>query len=272
VSSIDRPFIGALRCSPPPPIAIIAGAGQWPTKVADALIRQNQAVILFPIVGCADCQSVKSYRHHWIKIGQLGRFFRLARRDGCQQIVFLGNAVRPPLNVISPDWAGVRALAYFWRRMQDQPEDVLLVSVLRGLLERNGFSVIDSVELVQSIFPESEWQSDAALPVRPIGAQRKSLQKDETQANKNKVGDSAEGTPPLLAECLITIFAPARQKNAILGDMAEKFDTNLAQGRRRAVALYWSEAIRSVLPQLARRAQWIAAFAVTWEAVKRWFS
>ena len=47
---------------------------------------------------------VERYPHHWIAIGQAGRFFRLARADGCRDVLFIGTMLRPPLTQIRLDW------------------------------------------------------------------------------------------------------------------------------------------------------------------------
>ena len=33
---------------------------------------------------------VERYPHHWIAIGQVGRFFRLARAEHCREVLFIG--------------------------------------------------------------------------------------------------------------------------------------------------------------------------------------
>ena len=79
------------------PVAIVCGGGSLPVTVADALTKQGRSVVLFPLHGWADPALVARYPHHWIHIGQFGRFFRLARSEGCRDLMLIGTLVRPPI-------------------------------------------------------------------------------------------------------------------------------------------------------------------------------
>lgn len=59
------------------------------------------------------------------------------------------------------------------------------------------------------------------------------------------------GEPPRLAEFLVGLFAKRRYRNAILRDLAEDFDSNLASGMtpNRAKWRYWAAALNSIGPQ-----------------------
>src|SRR5579872_4697788 len=92
------------------PLAIICGGGSLPFAVAAAARRQDRGVVLFALRGWADPARVQSYRHHWLRIGQWGRFCRAARREGCRDVVFIGSIVRPSLWQIWPDPARLRVL------------------------------------------------------------------------------------------------------------------------------------------------------------------
>ncbi len=93
------------------PVAIICGGGTFPFTVADALLRNNRQVVLFALTGWADAERVKNYPHHWAHVVQLGRFLRLARRDGCRDVIFIGTLVRPSLRqLINFDLATLRVI------------------------------------------------------------------------------------------------------------------------------------------------------------------
>ncbi len=51
---------------------------------------------MFGIKGWADAAVIERYAHHWIAIGQAGRFFRLARAEQCREVLFIGTVLRPP--------------------------------------------------------------------------------------------------------------------------------------------------------------------------------
>ena len=77
------------------PLAIICGGGSLPFAVADAVSRRGRRVVLFPLYQLADSKAVGRFPHHWLRVGQAGRFRRLARAEGCRDVVLIGNVVRP---------------------------------------------------------------------------------------------------------------------------------------------------------------------------------
>ena len=85
------------------PLAIICGGGSLPFAVADAAVRAGRRVVLFALRGAADAQRVVGYPHHWSGIGQFGRFRRIARAEGCRDVVFIGSVVRPTVTQLWPD-------------------------------------------------------------------------------------------------------------------------------------------------------------------------
>ena len=131
------------------PVAIICGGGILPFTVADAVRKQGRAVVLFAIRGWADGQRVASYPHHWVALGQYGRFCRLARQDGCRDVVMIGSLVRPSIWRIQPDFGTLRllprVLALFYGG-----DDHLLSSVAR-IFEEQGFRLIGAHEIAPEI-------------------------------------------------------------------------------------------------------------------------
>ena len=61
-------------------LAIICGGGSFPAAVADAVARSGRRPVMFGIKGWADPAVIGRFDHHWIALGQAGRFFRLARQ------------------------------------------------------------------------------------------------------------------------------------------------------------------------------------------------
>src|SRR5215813_7820554 len=86
------------------PLGLICGAGMVPFAVAGAVKRRGRPVVLFPLRGWADAAAVETYPHHWIALGQFGRFCRLARGEGCRDLVLVGGLVRPSLLQLRLDW------------------------------------------------------------------------------------------------------------------------------------------------------------------------
>src|ERR1700687_3726311 len=79
------------------PLAIICGGGSFSGAGADAVAARGRRPVMFGIKGWADPQVVGRYAHHWIAIGQAGRFFRLAKAESCREVLFIGTVLRPPI-------------------------------------------------------------------------------------------------------------------------------------------------------------------------------
>src|ERR1700685_957530 len=92
------------------PIAIICGGGSFPGAVAEAVVRRGRQPVLFGIRGWADASGLEDSPHHWVALGQLGRFFRLARSEPCKEVLFIGTLRRPPLMQVRLDWQTLRSL------------------------------------------------------------------------------------------------------------------------------------------------------------------
>jgi UDP-2,3-diacylglucosamine hydrolase len=131
------------------PLAIICGGGSLPPAVAGAARRQGRGVVLFPLRGWADTGWVAAYPHHWVRIGQIGRFCRSARREGCRDVVFIGSIVRPSLWQIWPDLTTMRLMPRIiaiYRGGDDH-----LLSGLAKIFEDLGFRPVGAHEIAPEL-------------------------------------------------------------------------------------------------------------------------
>jgi hypothetical protein len=75
-------------------------------------------------------------------------------------------------------------------------------------------------------------------------------------------------SPPLIAEWFVAAIIPKHRSESVLGDLAEWFHKHVeTRGLQRARALYWAQALRSILPIVwakARKLGLIAAVAEIW--------
>jgi DUF1009 family protein len=138
------------------PLAIIAGGGSLPVAVAQAAQMRGRRVVMFPVRGWAG-PSVEAFPHHWIAVAQVGRFQRLARAEGCRDVVFIGSAVRPPLRSLRIDWGTLRLLPDIARSYRGG-DDHLLTGAAR-MFEAQGFHIIGAHEIAPEIL----------IPAGPIG-------------------------------------------------------------------------------------------------------
>src|ERR1700744_5401791 len=92
------------------PLAIICGGGRFPGALAEAVARRGRRPVMFGIKGWADAAVIERYTHHWISIGQAGRFFRLARAENCRDVLFIGTLLRPPISQLRLDWQTIKLM------------------------------------------------------------------------------------------------------------------------------------------------------------------
>src|SRR5262249_59811763 len=100
--------IGA--AAPAGPLAIFCGGGRLGGGVADAVAARGRRPVMFGIKGWADPAVIGRYVHHWIALGQAGRFFRLAKAENCREVLFIGTVLRPPLTALRLDWHTIKLM------------------------------------------------------------------------------------------------------------------------------------------------------------------
>jgi UDP-2,3-diacylglucosamine hydrolase len=203
-------------------LAVICGGGSLPFAVADAVGRRGRRAVLFGLRGWADQQRIASYPHHWLAFGQIGRFCRLARREDCREVVFIGSVVRPAIWKIRPDFEAVRLLPRILGLFRGG-DDHLLKGVAR-IVEERGFRLVGAHEVAPEILlpegilgqmhPNDRDQADIAKGLALLGAMSPF---DVGQAVVVADGhvlavEAAEGTDNMLAR-----IAELRQSGRIAG-------------------------------------------------------
>lgn len=131
------------------PLALVCGGGTIPPVVAAAVAGRGRRVVVFALRGWADPAFVNDHPHHWIAIGQVGRFFRLARAEGCRDVAFIGTLLRPALRDIRLDWTTLRLLPRLpglFRGGDDR-----LLSSVAAILEANGLRLVGAHEVAPEI-------------------------------------------------------------------------------------------------------------------------
>ena len=146
---LDAPNADAASASGSEPLAILCGGGSFPGAVAEAVKRRGRRPVMFPLRGWADPAVVERYTHHWCAIGQAGRFFRLARAEGCREGVFIGTLLRPALTQLRPDWYMLRLMpriAAVFRGGDDR-----MLSGIAALFEEGGVRIVGVGEVAPDI-------------------------------------------------------------------------------------------------------------------------
>jgi DUF1009 family protein len=141
-------------------LAIICGGGSLPFALADAAVRRGRRVVLFALREWADPARVAAYPHHWSRIGQFGRFLRIAAQEGCRDVAFIGSVVRPSLWQIRPDFAAIRLMPQVVRLFRGG-DDHLQAGIGR-LFEQHGFRLLGPKDIAPELM----------MPAGPLGAHR----------------------------------------------------------------------------------------------------
>jgi DUF1009 family protein len=191
------------------PIAIICGGGSFPGAVADAVARRGRRPVMFGIKGWADPAVIGRYAHHWIAIGQAGRFFRLARAENCREVLFIGTVLRPPITQLRLDWQTIKAmpgLVGAYRGGDDK-----LISGVAKIAESGGLRVVGVKDVAPEVFvpegvlgrcqPTERDKADIARALKVIAALGPfDVGQAAIVADNNVLAvEAAEGTDHLLA-------------------------------------------------------------------------
>lgn len=131
------------------PLAMLCGGGSLPVAVADKVVTGGRSVLLFPLRGAAEGTAVERFPHHWLHIGQIGKFLRLARAAGCHDVVFIGSLVRPSLWQVHLDFKGLTVLPRAFAAYRGG--DNHLLTSMGKVLEEEGLHLLGAHEVAPDI-------------------------------------------------------------------------------------------------------------------------
>ena len=211
------------------PLAIICCGGTLPFAVAEAARRQGRPVVLFPVRGTADAQAVAAFPHHWLWLGQFGHFVRIARAEGCRDVVAIGSLIRPSLWNIHFDLFTLRLLPRIARAFRHGDDGML--SGIGALLEDNGFRLLGA----QDVAPE------ILMPPGVIGHKRPT-QSDQTDIRRGlellrATGPFDVGQAAIVTDNRVLSIEAAEGTDAMLARLAELRDAGRIQARQAAGVL-----------------------------------
>lgn len=140
---------GAGGQGPGEPLAIICGGGSFPGAVAEAVTRRGRRAVLFAVKGWADASFVERHPHHWVALGQVGRFRRLANDEGCRDVLLIGTLLRPPLRQIRLDWQTIRLMPRIVSAFRGG--DDWLLSSIGKMMEEAGLRLVGLKDVASDI-------------------------------------------------------------------------------------------------------------------------
>lgn len=152
------------------PVGLIAGGGVLPFALADSLLAQGRMPVLIGLKGFCDAQRIANYRHRWFAVGQFGSIMKALREEGCSDITFIGNLVRPAFRDLRLDWHAVRILPQILKGLRGGDNHTLLATA--RVFEDGGFRVLGLRDLAPDLLmpagcltraqPDAETLNDAA--------------------------------------------------------------------------------------------------------------
>jgi DUF1009 family protein len=191
----------------------VCGGGTIPGVVAEAVVRSGRRVVLFALRGWADPATVAAYPHHWIKLGQLGRFISLARAEGCRDIVLIGTVLRPAIRDIRLDWTTLRLLpriASLFRGGDDR-----LLSGIGRMLEERGFRLLGAHEVAPDILVPAR----ALTRVRPTTRDERDIARGLAVLAALSPFDIGQAV--IVADGYVVAVEAAEGTDAMIGRIAE---------------------------------------------------
>lgn len=152
-------------------LGIIAGGGRLPAQLIGACRHINRPVFVIAFEGITPSELLIEVPHATVRLGAVGEALAYLRNAGAHELVIAGHMKRPAIASLRPDSTGARMLAHIGKAFFGG-DDKLLSSVV-SFLEQEGFSVIGTDQVMQSlvadsgvlgsITPDAQTYSDIAL-------------------------------------------------------------------------------------------------------------
>ena len=139
------------------PLAIIAGAGEFPPRLAAIATQRGRSVFIAALEGAADPSAFGGADLQSYRLGQLGRLLEEFRRREVTDLVLIGGLPRPSFAALRPEASTLRYLPHFARAFRGG-DDHLLRGVV-SFFEGQGFTVHGPAEIA----PEM------TAPMGPLG-------------------------------------------------------------------------------------------------------
>jgi DUF1009 family protein len=131
------------------PIGILCFGGDLPAGVAAHAEARGHRVFAIAFQGFAS-KSVERFPHAWVKLGQIGRFFRVLRSQSIRRIVIVGALTRPALRDLSFDWKGIRDIPRILRALRAGGDDSALRKAV-SYFEDHGLTVMPVSEVAPEL-------------------------------------------------------------------------------------------------------------------------
>lgn len=190
-------------------LGLLCGSGALPYTVAEAAASRGRRVVLYAFRGYADPVRVAQWPHHWVSLGEVGRFARLLRQENCREVAMVGGLLRPSLRNVRFDFGTVRAIPTILRAFRGGDDH--LISTLGRIFENRGVRIVGLQEIAPQVLtphgsltarvPDADARTDISLGLDVLHAiGRFDIGQAAVVIDSHVVGiEGAEGTDGLLA-------------------------------------------------------------------------
>jgi hypothetical protein len=130
-------------------LAVLAGRGEFPLRVAGAAAAQGASVYVAVLTGAGDPSDYAAYDAKEYRLGQLGRFLDEIKRRQVDEIVMVGALPRPSFGSLAPELSTLKYLPHFARAFQGG-DDHLLRGVV-SFFEGQGLRVLGPADIAPDL-------------------------------------------------------------------------------------------------------------------------
>ena len=131
------------------PIGLVAGSGDLPREIIDACYAEKREIFVIALENEADEVSISHAPHEWVGVGQVGKWTKILKKKGINNIVLAGKVRRPKLSDLKLDFSGTRLLSRIIGS-KNQGDNVLFMTIIRHL-EQSGFNIMGIDKAFKSI-------------------------------------------------------------------------------------------------------------------------
>ncbi|WP_143266868.1 UDP-2,3-diacylglucosamine diphosphatase LpxI domain-containing protein [Azospirillum oryzae] len=265
-----------------PKLAILAGGGTLPARIADAVRGQGREVFIVAFDGHTDPETVAGVPHVWSRFGAAGTILRRLHEEGVGEVVLAGPVKRPSFTELMPDWRTARFLARVGTRALG--DDGLLRAVVREV-EEDGFRVVGLHDLLKDLLtvigpvgrlvPDADADRDIARAVevaRAMGAMDVG-QGAVVQQGLVLAVEAIEGTDAMLDRCvalarpgpggvLVKVKKPKQDRRIDLPTMGVTTVEKAAAAGLRGIAVEAGGSLLVDRPAVAEAADRLGLFVV----------
>lgn len=130
-------------------LAIIAGGGDLPRRVAEQARRAGRNPFVVGLKGFVDPALQAEFGGPEVSVGELGRLIQLMKTEGCEEMVFAGWLKRPDFSSLKLDLKGVQSLPRILAAAK-KGDDALLRAVM-DVFAQAGFRILGADDVLDDL-------------------------------------------------------------------------------------------------------------------------